>query len=73
MRVLFGKYFNCGQTCIGVDHVYVHDSVKDQFKKILVEKAEQFYANGQNLADEGNYGKIVNDFHMRRLTKLIKE
>lgn len=24
MRILFGKYLNCGQTCIGVDHVYVH-------------------------------------------------
>jgi aldehyde dehydrogenase (NAD+) len=51
MRILFGKYFNCGQTCIGVDHVYVHSSIKDEFKRTLKAKAEQFYANGQNLAD----------------------
>ncbi len=60
MRILFGKYFNCGQTCIGVDHVYVHSSVKDDFKKTLLKKADDFYANGQNLADEGFYGKIIN-------------
>jgi aldehyde dehydrogenase (NAD+) len=23
-RILNGKFLNCGQTCIGVDHVYVH-------------------------------------------------
>jgi len=25
-RVIFGKFLNCGQTCVGVDHVYVHES-----------------------------------------------
>ena len=40
MRIFFGKYLNCGQTCIGVDHVYVHASIKDEFKKTLVKKAE---------------------------------
>jgi aldehyde dehydrogenase (NAD+) len=25
-RILFGKFLNCGQTCIGVDHVYVHET-----------------------------------------------
>lgn len=73
MRILFGKYFNCGQTCIGVDHVYVHSSIKEEFKKTLVAKAEHFYVNGQNLADEGNYGKIINDFHVKRITKLIQD
>lgn len=24
-RILFGKFLNCGQTCVGVDHVYVHE------------------------------------------------
>lgn len=50
MRILFGKFFNCGQTCIGVDHVYVHESVKEIFKKTLITTAEQFYGNGQNLS-----------------------
>lgn len=27
-RILFGKFLNCGQTCIGVDHVFVHESLK---------------------------------------------
>jgi aldehyde dehydrogenase (NAD+) len=23
-RIIFGKFLNCGQTCVGVDHVFVH-------------------------------------------------
>lgn len=37
MRIIFGKYLNCGQTCVAVDHVYVHQKVYDEFKKILLE------------------------------------
>lgn len=73
MRILVGKYFNSGQTCIGVDHVYVHNSIKDEFRKTLLKKAEEFYGNGQNLAEEGNYAKIINDFHLKRLVKLLKD
>lgn len=28
-----GKYLNCGQTCIGVDHVYVHSSIYKKFRE----------------------------------------
>jgi acyl-CoA reductase-like NAD-dependent aldehyde dehydrogenase len=29
---------NCGQTCIGVDHIYVHQSIKDSFLETLLRK-----------------------------------
>lgn len=25
-RIVWGKFFNAGQTCIAVDHIYVHES-----------------------------------------------
>ena len=72
-RTLNGKFLNCGQTCIGVDHVYVHESKKAQFKELLKAKYNLFYG-GQNLeTSEGNYGKIVNKFHIDRLEKLLKD
>ena len=37
-RILFGKYLNCGQTCVGVDHVYIHEKIADKFKTRLLEK-----------------------------------
>jgi acyl-CoA reductase-like NAD-dependent aldehyde dehydrogenase len=48
-RILFAKFLNCGQTCIGVDHVYIHESIKQVFKEELLSKAELFYGGQQNL------------------------
>ena len=30
-RIVFGKYLNCGQTCVAPDYVVVHSSVKEKF------------------------------------------
>ena len=72
-RSLNGKFLNCGQTCIGVDHLYVHESKKVQFKELLMKKLDHFFGGNQNLEEEGNYGKIVNQFHVERLEKLLKD
>lgn len=36
---LWGGLFNAGQTCIGIERVYVHDQVADRFLARLVERA----------------------------------
>ena len=38
-----------------------------------MKKLDIFYGGDQNLEDEGNYGKIVNQFHVERLEKLLKD
>jgi aldehyde dehydrogenase (NAD+) len=72
-RILFGKLLNCGQTCIGVDHVYVHESIKDSFRDTLLKKLRQNYEENQNLEEEGNYGKIINKFHVERIEKFLTD
>lgn len=72
LRILFGKYLNCGQTCIGVDHVYVHDSIYDQFKRELLKRMDQDY--GQTLTTQnGPLGKIVSLARVNRLEELLKD
>lgn len=36
LRVLVGKFINCGQTCVAADHLYINEKVYNEFKKILV-------------------------------------
>ena len=36
-RVIFGRFINCGQTCVAVNHVIVHEAIKEKFKKALLE------------------------------------
>ncbi len=56
-RILWGKYFNVGQTCVAPDHVFVHHEVKDEFMKLMYTERESFrkkYGGLQGLS------KIIN-------------
>lgn len=37
-RILLGRFANCGQTCVGVDHLYVHQAIYAKFKDLLLAK-----------------------------------
>ena len=70
-RIVFGKYLNCGQTCVAPDYILCHTSVKDEFiKKVKEEIVSQYSENP--LSDE-NYGRIVNEKHFDRLIGLIDQ
>ena len=70
-RIAWGKFLNCGQTCVAPDYIYVHKSVKDDFLKALIRSIEAFY--GTDPINCKDYGKIVNTKHFDRLTGLFKD
>lgn len=68
-RIVFGKYLNCGQTCVAPDFVLCHESVKDQFvRSVRKEIVRQF---GEDPLANADYGRIVNEKHFDRLLGLI--
>ncbi len=68
-RIVFGKYLNCGQTCVAPDHVLCHRSVKDRFvKAVCTEIKKQF---GEKPLEAPDYGKIINEKHFDRIYGLI--
>lgn len=70
-RIVFGKYLNCGQTCVAPDYIYCDPAVKDlliqELKKQII---KQF---GKTPLENKNYGKIVNEKHFQRIVRLIDE
>ncbi|MBR3935580.1 MAG: aldehyde dehydrogenase [Oscillospiraceae bacterium] len=68
-RIVFGKYLNCGQTCVAPDYILCHSSVKDEF--IAAVKAEIEKQFGKKPLENKNYGKIVNEKHFDRILGLI--
>ena len=42
-RLAFGKYLNCGQTCVAPDYVLVHEAVKEEFLKFLKSEIRPMY------------------------------
>lgn len=68
-RIVFGKYLNCGQTCVAPDYVLCDKSIRDQLiDAIQSEIRRQF---GKHPLDNPNYGKIINRKHFQRIHGLI--
>lgn len=69
-RIVFGKFLNCGQTCVAPDYVLVEESVKEKLVKELIRQTRKMY--GDALENEA-YGRIVNRKHFERIRALIDE
>lgn len=70
-RIVFGKFLNCGQTCVAPDYIYCQKSVKASLISELKKQIRLQY--GQDPLHNVDYGKIVNEKHFQRLTDLIDE
>ena len=67
-RIVFGKFLNCGQTCVAPDYVLVDNEVADSFIEMCKEETLLMYGFDA-LANE-NYGHIINRKHFDRLSAL---
>ena len=70
-RIAFGKYLNCGQTCVAPDYILCEASVKDAFVAEVIKQVKLQY--GEKPLENPDYGKIVNRKHFERLLGLIDE
>ncbi len=68
-RVVFGKYLNCGQTCVAPDYVLCDRSIKDKFVKAVIDEIKKQY--GEKPLENPDYGKIINEKHFDRILGLI--
>ena len=70
-RIVFGKFLNCGQTCVAPDYILCERTIKDAFIKEVVKQIKLQY--GENPLHNKDYGKIVNEKHFARLLGLIEK
>ena len=70
-RIVFGKFLNCGQTCVAPDYILCERTVKEAFIKEVVKQIKLQY--GENPLHNKDYGKIVNEKHFARLLGLIEK
>lgn len=68
-RIVFGKFLNCGQTCVAPDYILCDKKIKDKLVRQIFRQIRRQYSD-KPLTNE-NYGKIINEKHFRRLTGLI--
>lgn len=70
-RIVFGKYLNCGQTCVAPDYLLVQRDIKDAFIKEVCAQIKKQY--GENPLENADYGKIINEKHFERICGMIEE
>lgn len=68
-RIVFGKFLNCGQTCVAPDYIYVQKSVKDRLVEELIKETGRQFTDRP--LENRDYGKIVNEKHFNRIKGLI--
>jgi aldehyde dehydrogenase (NAD+) len=68
-RIVFGKFYNAGQTCVAPDYVLADASIRDRLLDKMRTTVREFY--GDDPRRSPDYGRIVNGRHVQRLAKLI--
>ena len=68
-RIVFGKFLNCGQTCVAPDYILCQRSVKDQLVHEICLQIKAQY--GEAPLSNPDYGKIINEKHFTRICGLI--
>ncbi len=71
-RIVFGAFYQSGQSCIGVQRILIHDSVYDRFKEMLVAKTKTLVA-GNPHDRETFIGPMISEKEANRLKGWIDE
>ena len=68
-RILWGKFWNAGQTCVAPDYLLVHEAIARPLVDVLRRTLLEFY--GDDPAKSPDFARIVNERHHRRLVGLL--
>ncbi|MDB9988394.1 aldehyde dehydrogenase family protein, partial [Flavobacteriaceae bacterium] len=70
-RIVWGKYVNCGQTCIAPDYILVHRSKTEALTEALIHEIKKAF--GDDPQESFSYGRIINKKHLLHLTNMLKD
>ncbi len=68
-RLVFGKYLNCGQTCVAPDYVLAEACIKEELLEHIKKEITRQY--GEHPLENPSYGKMINRKHFERVCGLI--
>ncbi|ELW62589.1 Fatty aldehyde dehydrogenase [Tupaia chinensis] len=69
-RITWGKYMNCGQTCIAPDYILCEASLQSQIVQKIKDTVKEFY--GENIKESPDYERIINMRHFKRILSLLE-
>ncbi|NWX13366.1 AL3A2 dehydrogenase, partial [Aegotheles bennettii] len=69
-RITWGKYMNCGQTCIAPDYILCDPSIQSKVVENIKATLQEFY--GEDVKSSPDYERIVNKRHYKRILGLLE-
>jgi len=73
-KIAWGKFLNCGQTCVAPDYILIEESIKDKFIETLKAYIQKQYdSNLEGFDKSTDYTRIVNNKHFKRISHLIED
>ncbi|MEH1954333.1 aldehyde dehydrogenase [Nostoc sp.] len=69
-RIVWGKFFNAGQTCTAPDYLLVNRKIKQDLLTNIKKQIQIFY--GDEPSASKSYARVINQKHFRRLLQLLK-
>lgn len=70
-KMLWGKSFNAGQTCVAPDYVLIHRSQLEDFKLKIQEAANDFWPKGCSASDD--FCRIITPSATKRVNELLQD
>lgn len=67
-RIVWGKFTNCGQTCVAPDYLLVHASLKDDLTEQLKQAVRRFY--GTSPLECPDLGQLIDSSAYERVSRL---
>lgn len=68
-RIVWGKFYNAGQTCIAPDYILAHEAIEAELLSEMKKCIRNFY--GDTPQKSPDFARIINTRHFQRLQKLI--
>jgi aldehyde dehydrogenase (NAD+) len=73
-KIIWGKFVNCGQTCIAPDYILVPESLKERLVMEMKVSLQKFYdPQFKGISHSGDYARIISDRHFSRLKNLFSD
>lgn len=69
-RIMAGKLFNCGQTCVAPDYVILPEKLNRKFQEAVEASVNEFYPD---IFQNPQYSRIINRQHFQRLEELLED
>ncbi len=74
-KIVWGKFMNCGQTCIAPDYVLVQENIQEELISEIKENIKKLYGQEGSvpIEESPDYTRIVNQRHFSRIKGLLED